>query len=236
MADVRYAVRIEDRRRDEVGVALGSHRRLGGGSRLRARRGRLCTFSYGRCLYGRVRFLRRYRARLRRFFADFFAGFLAISWLLSSQPSWVTSARLSLQPSSRPCRPSSRRALCLGRTFLGGTLFRRGLLAGAGGQRFASLLRLALFRSFLSSLRHHEFLFNSTISGIIVGRSVTASLPRASRTPRKPAVFAPDYRIRCRARRGRSFPIPQPAVQGGADSRWRRQCAAFRRSSDRCRR
>ncbi len=39
MADVRYAVRIEDRRRDKVGVALGNRRRLGTASRLRARRG-----------------------------------------------------------------------------------------------------------------------------------------------------------------------------------------------------
>ena len=228
MADVRYAVRIEDRRRDEVGVALGSHRRLSGDSWLRARRGRLCTFSYRRCLHGSVRFLRRYRAGLRSFSSQ-------VSSLLSSQPSRVTSARLSLQPSSRPCRPSSPCALSSSHLSWRHAFSPRPF-CWRGRAALYGLLRLALFRSFLSSLRHHEFLFNSTISGIIVGRSVTASLPRASQTPRKPAVFAPDYRIRCRARRGRSFPIPQPAVQGGADSRWRRRCAAFRRSSDRCRR
>ena len=233
---MRNAVGIGDRGGDEVGVALGSDRR----------RGRREPASRAAWLASRVQ--RRARpvrrgslpATLPRALSSFCSRISSptswqISWLLSSPPFW--------EPSSRPCLAVFFDALpafftarfALGRPLLGGALL-RGLLAGARGRRFADLLRLALFRSFLSSLRHHEFLFNSTISGIIVRRSVTASLPRASQTPRKPAVFAPDYRIRCRARRGRSFPIPQPAVQGGADSHWRRQRAAFRRSSDRCRR
>ena len=239
VADMRRAVRIGDRGRDVVGVALGSDRRLwpraAGFARGLAGFARSAT---GDCRYSGVRFLRRYRARSSSaLLADFFATRLLgrLSWLLSSQPSWLTSARPSLQPSSTPCSAFFTVRFALGRPFLAARFFAR-LLAGAGGRRFADLLRLALFRSFLSSLRHHEFLFNSTISGIIVRRRVTASLPRAAQTPRKPAVFVPDCRIRCRARRGRSFPIPPPAVQGGADSRWRRRCAAFRRSSDRRRR
>ena len=128
VADMRNAVRIGDRGGDEVGVALGSHRRLGRGSRLRARRGWLCTFSYGGCLYGGVRFLRRYRARLRRFVRGFLRRFLGRflqAWLLSSQPFWVTSARLSLQPSSKPCRPSSRCACVLVAPFLAARFFPR---------------------------------------------------------------------------------------------------------------
>ena len=69
--DMRNAVRIGDRGGDEICVALGSHRRLGGDSRLRAWRGWLCAFSYGGCRYGSVRFLRRYRARLGRFVCRF---------------------------------------------------------------------------------------------------------------------------------------------------------------------
>ena len=76
VADVRNAVGIVDRGGDEIGVALGGERRLGGGSRLRARRGWLCTFSYGGCRYGGDRFLRRYRARLRRLVRGFLRRFL----------------------------------------------------------------------------------------------------------------------------------------------------------------
>ena len=233
---MRHAVRIGDRGGDEVGVALGSrppawprepasraawlalHVQLRG---LPVRRGSLL-------------------ATLPRALSSSCSRISSpISWqvltvLLSSQPFWVTSARLSLQPSSKPCRPSSRCAASWPppswRHASSRPSCRRERAAICGPSSPCAFSKL----SFQPSPPRIPFQLNDI--GIIVRRSVTASLPRASQTPRKPAVFVPDYRIRCRARRGRSFPIPQPAVQGGADSRWRRRCAAFRRSSDRCRR
>src|SRR4051794_11258540 len=70
------------------------------------------------------------------------------------------------------------------------------------------------------------------------GSCSSALRPPASRTPRRLRAFAPDYRFRCRARRGRSFPTPQLGAQGAAGSGWHwpRRRAGVPRSSDRCRR
>ena len=229
-----YAVRIGDRCRDEVGVALGDRRRLGRSGGLRGRHNSFRSFRR-RCRFYRNLRSQRYSTLLRCGFLRRFPGrfFCNLPGRLPCDLLRGLFGRLFRGLLCRLLRSLAgllRDALALGRA-----LFHRGLLASASG-RLARLLGLALFRSLLCSRRHDEFLLTQAIVGIDVRRSVTALLPRACRTPRKPAVFAPDCTILCRARRGRSFPIPPPAVQGGEGSRWRRRRAAFRQSSDRCRR
>jgi hypothetical protein len=55
---------------------------------------------------------------------------------------------------------------------------------------------------FLALATTMSFIARTRLSGIFDGGASTALLPQASRTPRKPEVFAPDYILRCRARRG----------------------------------
>src|SRR5882724_5022719 len=59
---------------------------------------------------------------------------------------------------------------------------------------------LAVF--FLAVATTISFIAQTRLSGIIAGGAFTALLPQAARTPRKPTVFARDYILRCRARRG----------------------------------
>src|SRR5262249_32340663 len=98
--------------------------------------------------------------------------------------------------------------------------------------RLAAFPVFFFFEDFLATAKILVVGSNRTV-GMADG-TLTASLPRASRTPRKPVVFAQDYSLGCHARRGRSFPTPPPAAQGGAGSHWwRHRRAAARTSSDR---
>src|SRR5262249_53549975 len=101
--------------------------------------------------------------------------------------------------------------------------------------RFAAFLAFFFFADFLATIKSLRIDLNEIVWGRPSGAPLTASLPQASKTPRKPAVFAQDYSLGCRARCGRSFPTPPPAVQGGAgfDSRSRRR-ATVRRPICRC--
>ena len=78
MADVRYAVRIENRRRDEVGVALGNRRRLGGSSRPRARRDGFRVSAAGVASTAGSVFGATARFFGVAFFADFFGNFAVV--------------------------------------------------------------------------------------------------------------------------------------------------------------
>ncbi|MEY9682014.1 hypothetical protein ABIF13_002788 [Bradyrhizobium elkanii] len=124
---------------------------------------------------------------------------------------------------------------------LGRARFRRGFAGRASGRCLFRLL--GFFRRCLLSGRHHGILCRSKRdcreccqTDVLSDAVSIGSHPRASKTPRKPAACAPDCRLRYRARRGRSFPIPPPAVQGAAGWHWHRPCACARSSSDRCRR
>src|SRR6185312_148493 len=72
--------------------------------------------------------------------------------------------------------------------------------------RLAAFLVFFFFEDFLATAK--ILLVGSNEWSEWVTGTLTASLPQASRTPRKPAVSVQDYSLGCRARRGRSFPTP----------------------------
>ena len=183
VADVRHAVGIGDRGRDveRVRLAAGAD---GFATRERLRRAwrGSCGALRGLPAASSARFLPTCR-RLALLLCSFsrFCGFAAFF-----DDSWRPSSQL---------RPSSGRLASWPRAF-----FAR-LLAVRGRRRLAAFFALRFFDSFLAAVATtNSFMLNDCRNDR--RRSATASLPRASRTPRKPAVFAPDCRIRCRARRG----------------------------------
>src|SRR5262249_36360846 len=105
-------------------------------------------------------------------------------------------------------------------------------LATADLPRLAALA-FFFFEDFLATAKILQVNVNATIWESRIPKDATASRPQASRTLRKPAVFVPDCNPGCRARRGRSFPIPPPAVQGGAGSHWHCRAAVVPPPSDR---
>src|SRR4051812_38805435 len=163
------------------------------------------------------------------FFADFLTAFLAAFFAAFLGAFFATLPAVFFD--ALPAFFTTR--LCLAAPFLAARFFAAFLPVRADGD-LLTFFALRFFEAFFPAFATTNSFLTQRYQGLFVGRSVTASLPRASRTPRKPAVFAPDYRIRCRARRGRSFPIPLPAVQGGADWRWRRRSSAARPPNARC--
>src|SRR3984893_10839380 len=131
-------------------------------------------------------------------FAGFFAAFLAAVFFVAFFAVFLAFFFAFL------ATPLLLAARCLAAAFL--------VTRGAAVLRafFAFLYFLGDF--FLAFATTNSFKNSAEMSGMIKRRRVTASLPRASRIPRKPAFFVPDCTIRYRARRGRSFPIPPPAV------------------------
>src|SRR5690242_5025226 len=96
-------------------------------------------------------------------------------------------------------------AAFLAAPFLAARFFAAFLAVRAGGDLRAFFA--FFFEAFFAAFATTNSFSTQRYQRLLSGRSVIASLPRACQTPRKPAVFAPDYRLRCRARRGRSFPI-----------------------------
>ena len=196
VADMRHAVRIGDRGRDVEGCCVPTGpavlRRCGrfalgagldglGSSALAWRRRWLVSalLALRRRLLARpfatCAFLRRLSSPT--FLAVFFAA-VAFSW----PPSW----------------PSSPRAWLSSRAFSAPTPWRcaRAAICAA----FFAFVFLAVF--FLAVATTNSFIAQTRLSGMITGGALSASPPQAARTPRKPAVFAQDCILRCRARRG----------------------------------
>src|SRR5260370_6138565 len=113
--------------------------------------------------------------------------------------------------------------------FAAAVLFFARFFGAALAARGDTFFAFFFLEGFFLAATTHSFKCSNRLVGLISGGAPTASLPRASRIPRKPVVFVPDCTIRCRARRGRSFPIPPPAVQGAADSHSRRPLSVFPR-------
>ncbi len=200
VTDMRHAVRIGDRGGDVIGVACrrarwhrgcaGRVRRFGGRAfRFRARR----VAASRRGLAGAV------------FFADFSAGFLAELFCSFFRRRRFLCRFLHRLLGGFPHRLGGilfgllRDALALP-----GALFRAVAFAARDALRRATFFAVLFSGSFFLARRHHNFLHrsNGIVGNHLGGARSTAWLPQAGQTPRKPAVFVPDCRIRCRARRG----------------------------------
>src|SRR6266702_2951184 len=83
---------------------------------------------------------------------------------------------------------------------LAARFFAAAFLVTRGAAALRAFFAFFFFGVFLAFATTNSFKYSAEMSGLIKRRRFIASLPRASRIPRKPAVFVPDCTIRYRAR------------------------------------